>query len=38
MQLFKYAYMLDFVTTSSYVDPIEFPCGGKYFVFPQYNP
>jgi hypothetical protein len=27
--------MLDFVTTSSYIDPTGFPRGGKYFVFPQ---
>jgi hypothetical protein len=27
--------MLDFGTTSSYVDPTGFPHGGKYFLFPQ---
>ena len=30
--------MLDFVTTSSYVDPTGFPHGGKYFLFPQNKP
>ena len=27
-----------FLTTSSYVDPAGFPCGGKYFLFPQNKP
>ena len=30
--------MLDFVTTSSYVDPTGFPHSGKFFLLPQNKP